>query len=123
MGFSIGVDIVEVKRVARLVKNPRFVDRVFSPREVAYCRGKKNAAQHFAVRFAAKEAVYKALGRPGVAHKEISVKNDPTGKPRVELAQHLKSFEKRVSLTLSHTAEYAVAVALFQPVRRSSKGS
>lgn len=110
----MGVDIVEVRRVGRLVKNPRFVDRVFSAREVAYCRDKKNAAQHFAVRFAAKEAVYKALGRPGVAHKDISVKNDPSGKPRVELSSSLKKFESRLSLTLSHTAEYAVAVALYQ---------
>ncbi len=101
--------------MARLVKNAKFVLRVFSDREVAYCRGKRNAAQHFAVRFAAKEAVYKALGRPGVAHKDISVKNELSGQPRVELAPRLKSLEPRVSLTLSHTAEYAVAVALFQP--------
>ncbi|MBP9699417.1 MAG: holo-ACP synthase [Elusimicrobia bacterium] len=126
-GISLGVDIVEVRRVGHLVKNPRFVDRVFSPREVAYCRDKKNAAQHFAVRFAAKEAVYKALGQPGVAHKDISVKNDPSGKPRVELSLRLKKFEGRLSLTLSHTAEYAVAVALFQggadhrPQRRIAK--
>jgi holo-[acyl-carrier protein] synthase len=114
MKMAMGVDIVEVRRVGRLVKNPRFVDRVFSLREVAYCRDKKNAAQHFAVRFAAKEAVYKALGQAGVAHKDISVKNDPTGKPCVELSSRLKKFESRLSLTLSHTAEYAVAVALYQ---------
>ena len=113
-GTSLGVDIVEVRRVARLVKNRRFVERVFSDREVTYCREKKNAAQHFAVRFAAKEAVYKALGRSGVAHKEISVRNDPSCKPCVELAKRLKKFESRLSLTLSHTAEYAVAVALYQ---------
>lgn len=113
-GISLGVDIVEVRRVGRLVKNPRFVDRVFTEREVAYCRDKKNAAQHFAVRFAAKEAVYKALGLPGVTHKEISVKNDPSGKPRVELSKRLLKFEPRLSLTLSHTVDYAVAVALYQ---------
>lgn len=111
--LSLGVDIVEVKRIARLVRQRRFLARVFSPREVEYCRGKKNAAQHFAVRFAAKEAVYKALGKAGVGHKEISVKNDPSGKPRVELAARLKSLERRISLTLSHTAEHAVAVALY----------
>lgn len=113
-GISLGVDIVEVRRVGRLVKSARFVERVFTEREVAYCRDKKNAAQHFAVRFAAKEAVYKALGMPGVAHKEISVKNDPSGKPRVELAPRLKKYEPRLSLTLSHTVDYAVAVALYQ---------
>jgi holo-[acyl-carrier protein] synthase len=111
--ISLGVDIVEIRRVARLVRNARFVDRVFSEREVAYCRGKKNAAQHFAARFAAKEAVYKALGQPGIAHKEISVKNDLSGKPGLELAKRLKKFEPHISLTLSHTDDYAVAVALF----------
>ncbi len=115
--FSLGVDIVEVKRVARLVRDARFLKRVFSNREVSYCRGKKNAAQHFAARFAAKEAVYKALGRPGVSHKDIGVRNDPSGKPRVELARRLKPLEKRLSLTLSHTAEHAVAVALFRKGR------
>lgn len=106
---------MEVARVGRLVRNPRFVRRVFSDREVAYCRGKKNAAQHFAVRFAAKEAVYKALGIAGVGHKEISVRNDPSGKPRVELAARLKKHETRFSLSLSHTAAQAVAVAVYSP--------
>ncbi|HMU97059.1 MAG TPA: holo-ACP synthase [Elusimicrobiota bacterium] len=115
---SLGVDIVEVKRIARLIREPRFLARVFSDREVAYCRAKKNAAQHFAVRFAAKEAVYKALGRAGVAHKDISVKNEPSGKPGVELAPRLRSLESRLTLTLSHTAEHAVAVALFSPPAR-----
>lgn len=118
-GISLGVDIVEVRRVGRLVKNARFVERVFTEGEVAYCRDKKNAAQHFAVRFAAKEAVYKALGRPGVAHKEISVRNDPSGKPRVELSKRLLKFEPRLSLTLSHTDDYAVAVALYRAKGRN----
>lgn len=111
--FSLGVDIVEVPRVARLIRQERFLKRVFTAGEVDYCRGKKNAAQHFAVRFAAKEAVYKALGRAGVSHKDISVRNASNGKPAVALSAALRSLEKRVSITLSHTAEYAVAVALY----------
>jgi holo-[acyl-carrier protein] synthase len=113
-GFSLGVDIVEVPRVARLVRNARFLRRVFSAGEVRYCRGKKNAAEHYAVRFAAKEAVYKALGRDGVTHKQISVRNAPSGKPEVVLSGPCRRFARRVSISLSHTAEYAVAVALFQ---------
>ena len=112
--LSLGVDIVEVPRVARLIRQKRFLDRVFSPGEIAYCLSKKNAAQHFAVRFAAKEAVYKALGKTGVAHKDISVKNDRLGKPSVELQGSLRKWEARLSLSLTHTAQYAVAVALFQ---------
>jgi holo-[acyl-carrier protein] synthase len=110
----LGVDIVEVPRVARLARQKRFLQRVFTPEEIAYCRGKKNAVQHYAVRFAAKEAVYKALGKSGVGHKEISVRNDARGKPAVVLAARLKRWEKRISLSLSHTAGYAVAVAAFK---------
>lgn len=113
-GTSLGVDIVEVSRIARLVRQRRFLARVFTPHEVVYCRAKKNAAQHFAVRFAAKEAVYKALGRAGVGHREISVQNLPSGKPIVRLSGALKRLEKKVSLTLSHTKQHAVAVAFYQ---------
>lgn len=117
----MGVDIVEVKRVGRLARNRAFLRRVFTETEVAYCAGKKNAAQHFAVRFAAKEAVYKALGQKGVGHRDISVANDPSGKPRVVLASRLKRWEPRLTLSLSHTAEYAVAVALFFPPKGKSR--
>lgn len=112
--LSVGIDIVEVPRVGRLIRRRRFLERVFSAREAAYCRGKKNAAQHFAVRFAAKEAVYKALGRGGVPHRDIGVRNRPDGKPEVELRGVLKRFEKKISLSLSHTAKYAAAVAIYQ---------
>jgi holo-[acyl-carrier protein] synthase len=113
MSQSLGVDIVEVPRVARLIRQKRFLDRVFSTAEIAYCGPKKNSAQHYAVRFAAKEAVYKALGKSGVAHKDISVVNSPSGSPSVKLAGRLKSLEHKLSISLSHTPEYAVAVALF----------
>lgn len=113
-GYEVGVDIVDVPRIARLSRQKRFLARVFTPEEISYCRGKKNAAQHFAVRFAAKEAVYKALGRDGVGHKDISVKNDVRGRPSVRLSGPLKKLESRVSLSLSHTVGYAVAVAHFE---------
>ena len=114
MNCSVGIDLVEVPRVGRLARRKRFLERVFSPAEVAYCRGKKNAAQHFAVRFAAKEAVYKALGLKGVSHRQISVRNLPSGQPVACLGGRLKRLEKRLSLSLSHTAHYATAVAVFQ---------
>jgi len=72
--FGLGVDIVEISRVRRLARRaPRFLPRVFTSREIAYCRSKKNPWPHFAVRFAAKEAVWKALGRAGIALKDIEV--------------------------------------------------
>ena len=115
--FSLGTDIVEVSRVASLSRDLRFLKRIFTPAEIRYCRGKKNAAQHFAVRFAAKEAVWKALSSVaranGIGHKEIGVTRTPRGEPRVSLSPRLKKYEKHVALSLSHTNEYATAVAVF----------
>ena len=116
--ISLGVDIEEVDRFKALVRNKRFLNRVFTKAEIAYCGSKKNKAQHFAVRFAAKEAIWKALsevirknGR-GVAHRDVGIKNDPYGRPKAVLPESLRAYRNRVSVTLSHTRSYAVAVAV-----------
>jgi holo-[acyl-carrier protein] synthase len=117
MHMSIGADLVEVKRIARSVRNPRFLARIYTSQEISYCRGMANAAQHFAVRFAAKEAVWKALSDlkvQGVGHKEIGVQRAADGKPSVSLSPRLKKYEKKISLSLSHTKDHALAVAIFQ---------
>lgn len=94
--------------------------RVFTRKEIVYCRSRKNQLQHFAVRFAAKEAVWKALSERLVkkkwtlGHRQIGVDNDASGKPRVVLPAKLKVFSKKISLSLSHTRATVVAVALFQ---------
>jgi len=111
---SIGVDIVEISRIEELTRNDRFCARVFSSREIAYCKSRKKPGQHYAVRFAAKEAVWKALGKKGITHRDISIRNTPEGKPLVTLPKKLKKLEKKCSITLSHTGDYAVAVALFE---------
>lgn len=107
--MQIGVDIVEVRRIAKLIKSRAFLNRVFAPAEIAYCAKKVNKAQHYAVRFAAKEAVWKALGMSGISLKQISVKNLPNGKPET-LIKGKK--DRRISISLSHTGEYAAAVAI-----------
>lgn len=115
--FSIGTDIVEVFRIRKLSRSKLFLNRVFTAAEQEYCRGKKNSAQHLAVRFAAKEAVWKALSGlkiRGIGHKEIGVKRALDGRPSAALSPRLKKYEKRISLSLSHTDRYALAVALFQ---------
>ena len=114
--FSVGTDIVDVARVGKLARSKNFLDRVFTAAEQAYCKGKKNSAQHFAVRFAAKEAVWKALSDlrvRGIGHREIGVLRAQSGKPSVSLSPRLKKYERKISLSLSHTREYAVAMALF----------
>ena len=112
--MDVGVDIVEIHRVAKSVRNPRFLQRVFTPTEVLYCRSKKNSAQHFAVRFAAKEAVWKAVGEPKLLHRDIQVRNRANGKPEVIFPKPFAKLSRRVVISLSHGREYAVAMAIFR---------
>lgn len=118
MKFSIGTDLVDVERIRKLMRSQRFLKRIFTADEIRYCQNKKSSGQHFAVRFAAKEAVWKALSSvssaQGISHKEISVGRTPSGQPFVQLSLRLKQFEKNISLSLSHTKEYALAVAVCQ---------
>ena len=112
--MNVGIDIVEIKRIARQTRNPRFLQRVFTAKEVAYCQARKNSAQHFAVRFAAKEAVWKAVGERRLLHRDIQVRNRPDGKPEVSFPPPFSRLSRRVSISLSHGIDYAVAIALFQ---------
>ena len=115
--LSVGTDLVDVARIGRLIRNRKFLQRIFTAEEIRYCRDKKHAAQHFAVRFAAKEAVWKALatvaGLTGLSHRAIGVRRSPSGQPFVHLDGRLKKYEKRMALSLSHTHEYAMAVAVY----------
>lgn len=108
---GIGIDIVEVKRIRALARKDRFLSRIFSAEEVSYCRRHKDPFPHFAARFAAKEAVYKALGVAGLRHKEIIVQNARSGKPGIHLPKRLRRLESRLSVSLSHSDQYACAVA------------
>jgi holo-[acyl-carrier protein] synthase len=123
MIFGIGTDIIEVKRIKKLIeKNTRFRDRVFTQREIQYCEPKKNRVHSYAARFAAKEAFFKALGtgwRKGVTFKDVEVINQPSGKP--ELVLHGKSKEmakkyhiKNIQISLSHVNELAHSVVILE---------
>ncbi|MFH1541277.1 MAG: holo-ACP synthase [Elusimicrobiota bacterium] len=108
-----GVDIVKIERIKKIIlTNKRFLKKVYMPTEIAYCNSKKNKWQHFAVRFAAKEAVWKSLGKKDIWHRDITVKNTSDGKPEIVLSKKYKNLEKKISLSLSHTDDYAVAVAI-----------
>src|SRR5579872_3352258 len=108
--MEIGLDIVEIDRIRAIARRtPRFLARVFTKEEISYCRGKRKQWQHFAVRFAAKEAVWKALDRDNLSLKDISVSRDERGKPGV-LIKGKPS--KRLALSLSHGEKYALAVAV-----------
>ena len=111
--IGLGTDLVEVKRIEAFAQKPGALERVFSPEEIAYCLARKNKYQHLAVRFAAKEAVYKALPFAGVAFKNIQVTNLESGRPQVRV-QDARCEGLVILITLSHTDRYAVATVVVQ---------
>lgn len=112
--IGTGIDIIEVKRIKNVIEtNKGFLKRVFSGKEIAYCEGKANKYQHYAVRFAAKEAILKAIGSKGIALKDIGIRNLDNGKPEPVVKGRLKGIEKNIVVSLSHCKEYAVAQALY----------
>ncbi|MCK5057818.1 MAG: holo-ACP synthase [Candidatus Aminicenantes bacterium] len=117
---GIGTDIIEIVRIKTILNGDHsesFIERVFTEHEIRYCESKYRPEIHYAARFAAKEAFFKALGtgyRDGMSWKDISVKNDELGKPEIELSgKTLGNFKKKkfnhVHLSISHTKEYAVS--------------
>jgi len=121
--LGVGVDLVEVARVRAMLgdKGAHVFDRLLTPAEAAYCRSRPDPAEHVAVRLAAKEAVYKALqgsaAARGIGWREIEVVRAPDGRPDVVLtgtaAERARELgAQRVLLSLSHTHEAAVAMAV-----------
>jgi len=107
-----GIDIIEVGRIETIMKkNRNFRKRVFTQKEIEYCEGKRNRYEHYAVRFAAKEAVWKALGRRGIVLKNIEIIKEIDGKPNV-LMKKTAARGKEILVSLSHTEKYAVAHAI-----------
>jgi holo-[acyl-carrier protein] synthase len=114
MFIEVGTDIVDILRIKKLVdKNKNFIERVFNNEEIKYCKLHKHYAEHFAVRFAAKEAVIKALGIKEIPLKDISISHLKTGKPIVKLSGKWNKYEKFLSVSLSHCDKYAVAFVTY----------
>lgn len=118
---GIGVDIVDVERMREAIENPdgKLAEKVFTENETSYCRSKKNPYQHFAARFAAKEAVSKAvkIGWSGAFRwKDVEVVNDDSGAPSIVLYNEMAKLleNSRVHLSLSHTQSTVVAFAVIE---------
>lgn len=121
--LSTGVDLIEVPRIETAIARygERFLSRVFTLNELAYCHGRPH---QLAARFAAKEAVSKVLGigiqhRDGVAWQEIQIVSDDHGKPAVQLSGKAARRAEQIGLTtfalsLSHTREHAIAMVVAQ---------
>lgn len=110
--IGTGVDIVEVARIKTAAKTSGFLKRVFSPEELSYSLKGKKKWEHLAVRFAAKEAVWKSLGQQNVALQKISVTRTHTGKPLVDLKNLPVPKRWKASISLAHSDNYAVAYCL-----------
>ena len=124
MLLGLGTDLIETRRVEQSIDRfgDRFLERIFSPLEIAYCKRKKNAAESFAARFAAKEAGAKALGTGisrGVTWKDFEVKRETSGRPSLHLSGRAAELAvaigvKRIHLSLTHSRDLAMAVVVVE---------
>ena len=122
---GIGVDIVENKRIKLLIKNRKFIERVFSSNEKLISKKMKSKVNFYSKRYAAKEALSKALGTGigrGINFKDISIKNDKLGKPYYELNSYVKKaiFDTykvkkfKIFLSLADEKKYSIAFSVIQ---------
>jgi holo-[acyl-carrier protein] synthase len=119
---GIGTDIVECLRIGRMLEQhgELFLNRVYTPREIRYCQARKHATEHFAGRWAAKEAIMKCLGTgwsKGLGWTDMEIRNDPQGKPHVLLRGAARDRAQSLSIgavliSISHCRAYAMAYAM-----------
>lgn len=119
---GIGTDIVECLRIAKMIERhaEQFITRVYTPQEIEYCSARKAATQHYSGRWAAKEAVLKAVGTGwvrGISWRDVEVVNDANGRPAIRLSGGaLEASQKRgidtVMISISHCRSHATAYAV-----------
>jgi holo-[acyl-carrier protein] synthase len=124
MIVGTGVDIVETPRIEEVLERhgERFVKRLFTSAEIAYCEGFKNRGERYAARFAAKEAAFKALGTgwgEGVRWLDVEVTHQPSGKPELVLSGRARQLAHAMGVThmavsISHSDRYVVAQVILE---------
>lgn len=120
MVFGIGIDIIEIDRIKSSIEKygDHFLNKIYTETELNYCMSKGNRYQHLAARFAAKEAVFKALTTGwsrDVGWQDIEIYNEPNGMPQVKLKGDLESFltdGKNLKISMSHSRDYVTCVAI-----------
>ncbi len=131
MIVGLGTDVLAVARMAaQLRADDGFRAAVFTPGEIAYCDSMRHPEQHYAARFAAKEALFKALGadgRAGVRWREVEVRREPGGRPALVLSGATRELAEAaaadaVFVTLAHTAETAAATVVLESRREPGGG-
>ena len=116
MKIRTGTDIIEIERVKSSIEDTdgKFCERVYTEKEIEYCESKKmQKYQHYAARFAAKEAVFKAISsglksKYDISWQDIEVLNDEAGKPYVSIQDKYMQDIESIDLSISHCKEYAV---------------
>lgn len=127
MILGVGLDLCDIKRLRRALARPGFRERVFGEAEMRDCDRRAHSEQHYAARFAAKEACFKALGTGwggGVAFRDVSVESDRNGAPVVRMRGGASRRARalgvaRSHLTLSHSGDYAAAVVVLEGAPRA----
>ena len=120
---GVGVDIVDNERIKKIIRNKKFISRVFSIKEINQSKKIKNKTNYFSKRFAAKESLSKAIGlgfRKNLNFKDISVVNDKYGKPYYELKNNVKKLiyskfkvkKIKISLSLADEKKYSIAFSV-----------
>jgi holo-[acyl-carrier protein] synthase len=120
--IGIGTDIIECRRIGRMIERhgEYFLQRVYTQREIDYCRAHRSSLERFAGRWAAKEAILKALGtgwRNGISWLDMEVRNETSGQPTVALGGFARDHARRqqiqsILISISHCRDYAVAYAM-----------
>jgi len=116
MVTATGIDITEVKRLRQAVEKwgRGFLNRIFTKEELASAKGRVSLYQHLAGRFAAKEAIFKAMGDKTLTWKDVQVFNDSEGKPYCKILNN-KGKDLEIHISISHVKNYAVANAIVTP--------
>ncbi|MBW2558321.1 MAG: holo-ACP synthase [Deltaproteobacteria bacterium] len=124
MIYAVGTDLVEISRIERIIEKwrERFTGRVYSEGEIRYCSEKVFSAQHFAARFAAKEAFLKCAGRgifDGIGLRDVEVINGPEGKPELRFYGKARDMVDEAAITgshisISHAGRYAMAFVVLE---------
>ena len=120
MVIGIGIDIIEIERIKESVDSygDQFLNKVYTPLELQYCLSKNNKYQHLAARFAAKEAIYKALSTgwmKDLSWQDMEIINAPNGMPTVKLKGNLENFlsaDQNLKISMSHSRDYVACVAI-----------
>ncbi len=117
MKITCGTDIIEIERIKESIETleDRILERVYTENEIKYCESKKRQKyQHYSARFAAKEAVFKAISeflndKYSISWKDIEVLNREDGKPKVKITHKISNNIENIDLSMSHCKQYAVA--------------